>query len=61
MVDKRLLALLVCPLCKGELEYHPQEPALICRFDRRAFPIRKNIPVLLEEEARVLREEERFR
>jgi uncharacterized protein YbaR (Trm112 family) len=51
-VDKKLLDILVCPLCKGKLLLKQDE--LICRFDRLAYPIRDGIPVMLEEEARVL-------
>jgi uncharacterized protein YbaR (Trm112 family) len=49
-VDKKLLAILVCPLCKGQLLLKNKE--LICRFDRLAYPIRDDIPVILEQEAR---------
>lgn len=51
-MDKRLLSILVCPLCKGKLVLH--QDALICRFDRLAYPIRDGIPVMLEGEARIL-------
>jgi len=56
-VDKRLLDLLVCPLCKGKLLY--KKPELICRFDRLAYPIRDDIPVMLENEARLISLEEK--
>jgi uncharacterized protein YbaR (Trm112 family) len=56
-MDKRLLEILVCPLCKGALLVHKTE--LICRFDRLAYPIRDGIPVMLEQEARVLSLEEK--
>ncbi|WP_100657143.1 Trm112 family protein [Alteromonas flava] len=49
--DKQLLDVLACPVCKGKLLYRSAEERLICRFDRLAFPIRENIPVLLENEA----------
>jgi uncharacterized protein len=49
-VDKKLLAMLACPLCKGTLLLKKDE--LICRFDRLAYPIRDGIPVMLEQEAR---------
>jgi uncharacterized protein YbaR (Trm112 family) len=55
-IDKRLIELLVCPLCKGPLELlrdEQQRPLeLACRADRLAFPIRDGIPVMLEGEAR---------
>lgn len=56
-MDKKLLDILVCPLCKGRLVLKGQE--LICRFDRLAYPIRDGIPVMLEGEARVLSLEEK--
>jgi uncharacterized protein YbaR (Trm112 family) len=57
-MDTRLLQLLVCPICKGPLEYQrPPEherTELVCTADRLAFPVRDGIPVMLESEARVL-------
>lgn len=46
-----LLEILVCPKCKGELEYREQEDALICHRDRLRYPIRDGIPVMLVDEA----------
>ncbi|MDX2164280.1 MAG: Trm112 family protein [Gammaproteobacteria bacterium] len=51
-MDKKLLGILVCPLCKGELIYKKDKQELICKFDKLAYPIRDEIPVMLEEEAR---------
>lgn len=56
-MDKRLLELMVCPLCKGRLLLKKDE--LICRFDRLAYPVRDGIPVMLENEARVISLEEK--
>ena len=56
-MDKKLLAILVCPLCKGKLLLKDKE--LICRFDRLAYPIRDGIPVMLEPEARRVSLEEK--
>ena len=56
-MDKKLLAMLVCPVCKGALLLKGNE--LICRFDRFAYPIRDGIPVMLENEARHLSLEEK--
>ena len=53
-MDKKLLEILVCPLCKGPLEYDRKAEELICKPDRLAFPIRDGIPVMLEDEARKL-------
>lgn len=56
MLDKKLLAIIVCPICKADLEYDKENNELICRNDKLAFPIKDDIPVMLEEEARVLEE-----
>lgn len=56
-MDRRLLEILVCPLCKGKLLKKNDE--LICRFDRLAFPIRDGIPVMLEQEGRFISLEEK--
>lgn len=53
-LDKKLLSILVCPLCKGNLEYDRKADELICKADRLAYPIRDDIPVMLESEARSL-------
>lgn len=53
-MDKKLLDILVCPLCKGKLVYDKKAQELICKADRLAFPITDGIPVMLEEEARQL-------
>lgn len=57
-MDKRLLDLLVCPVTKGPLIYDKARNELISRAARLAFPIRDDIPIMLEEEARELTEEE---
>lgn len=57
-MDKKLLDILVCPVCKGPLRYDKARAELICRADRLAYPIRDDIPVMLEDEARRLGEEE---
>lgn len=54
MLDQKLLAILVCPICKAKLEYEKEHNELVCVNDKLAFPIRDGIPVMLEEEARVL-------
>ena len=59
-MDKKLLSILVCPVCKGELRYDKTRQELICRADGMAFPIRDGIPGLLEREARTLTTEERL-
>lgn len=57
-MDARLLEILVCPLCKGPLDYLRESRELACKADRLAFPVRDGIPVMLEEEARQLAAEE---
>lgn len=56
-MDKKLLEILVCPICKGSLEYNKKQAELVCKADRLAFPVRDGIPVMLEEEARTITEE----
>jgi len=51
-MDKKLLDILACPLCKGPLVYREADRELVCRGDRLAFPVRDDVPVMLEEEAR---------
>lgn len=53
-MDKHLLEILVCPVCKGKLVYDKKNAELICKGDRLAYPIRDGIPVMLVEEAREL-------
>lgn len=53
-MDTRLLDILACPICKGTLQYRREERVLVCRLDRLAYPIRDEVPVMLEEEARQL-------
>ena len=57
-MDRKLLDILVCPLCKSPLVYKKEVNELICKVDRLAYPIRDDIPVMLEEEARQLAAEE---
>lgn len=57
-MDAKLLEILVCPLCKGPLVHKKVEWELICRPCRLAYPIRDDIPVMLEDEARKLPAEE---
>ena len=57
-MDKKLLDILVCPICKGPLVYKKSDKELICKPDRLAYPIRDDIPVMLEDEARPLAADE---
>ncbi len=53
-MDAKLLEILVCPVCKGPLDYQKPAQELICHADRLAYPIKDGIPVMLEDEARKL-------
>jgi uncharacterized protein YbaR (Trm112 family) len=57
-MDKKLLDILACPICKGPLVYRKTEQELVCKADRLAYPIRDGIPVMLEDEARTLAADE---
>ena len=57
-MDAKLLDILVCPITKGALVYDREKQELVSRAARLAYPIRDGIPVMLEEEARKLSEEE---
>jgi len=57
-VDARLLEILVCPRTKTSLIYDKTRQELISRAARLAFPIRDGIPIMLEEEARTLDDDE---
>ena len=59
MLDKKLLSILVCPSCKGNLHYDKIANELICKGDALAYPIRDDVPVMLTNEARKLSVEER--
>lgn len=51
MLDKKLLDILVCPKCKGDLEYDKNKDRLICHKCKLAYPIKDDIPVMLIDEA----------
>jgi uncharacterized protein len=57
-MDTRLLELLVCPVTKGPLTYDREKQELISHSARLAYPVRDGIPILLENEARTLTDEE---
>ena len=57
-MDGKLLEILVCPVCKGDLVYKKDAQELICKADRLAYPVRDDIPVMLEVEARRISLEE---
>jgi uncharacterized protein YbaR (Trm112 family) len=59
-MDKQLAAMLVCPNCKGQLKLDKEAQELLCTFDGLAFPVRDGVPVMLEQEARKMGEEEKL-
>lgn len=59
MIDEKLLSILVCPVSKAPLEYNREKQELICYASGLAYPIRDDIPVMLESEARQLTLEEK--
>ncbi len=57
-MDTKLLELLVCPVTKGPLTWDAAKQELVSRSARLAYPVRDGIPVMLEDEARTLSDEE---
>jgi len=57
-MDKKLLDILVCPVCKAPLVYDDTNNELVCRAERLAYPVRDDVPVMIEEEARSMSAEE---
>lgn len=57
-MDAKLLQILVCPVTKGPLTYNRATNELISKSARLAYPIKDGIPVMLEDEARKLAEDE---
>ena len=58
MLDKKLLEILACPICKGELHYDKNAQELVCAVDKLAFPVRDGVPVMLTAEARAMSSDE---
>ena len=50
-VPRQLLEILVCPKCRGELEYREPESALLCKQCRLKYPVRDGIPIMLIDES----------
>ena len=57
-MDSKLLELLVCPVTKGHLDWDKERQELLSRSARLAYPVRNGIPILLENEARAISDEE---
>jgi uncharacterized protein YbaR (Trm112 family) len=50
-LSPQLLSILVCPKCKGELDYREQEASLVCPVCKLRYPVRDDIPIMLIDEA----------
>ncbi len=59
-MDKNLLKILVCPVTKGPLIYKKDQNELISKSAKLAYPIKDGIPILLESEARILKDNEDY-
>jgi len=59
-MDKNLLKILVCPVTKGPLIYKKDQNELISKSAKLAYPIKDGVPILLESEARILKDNEDY-
>ena len=50
-MNRKLLEILACPICKAEIDYKKNEKLLICHKCKVGYPIRSGIPVMIPEEA----------
>ena len=57
-INSQLLDILVCPVTKGPLIYDKEKQELVSKSARLAYPIKDDIPIMLEDEARPLTEDE---
>ncbi|MDP0563443.1 MAG: Trm112 family protein [Candidatus Endonucleobacter sp. (ex Gigantidas childressi)] len=60
-MEKKLFEILACPLCKSDVKYQKELEELVCRPCGMAYPVRDDIPVMLEGEARTLTIDERLK
>jgi hypothetical protein len=51
MIDTKLLDILACPVCKGDIEYDAKNEKIICTECSRRYPVKDGIPVMLADEA----------
>jgi len=58
MINSKLLDILVCPICKSQLIFNKTTNELICKFDRLAYPIKDDIPIMLENQARQIEDQD---
>jgi uncharacterized protein len=54
-LNSKIIDIIACPICKGKLIYDKTEQELICNFDKLAFPIKNNIPIMIIDRARKYR------
>ncbi len=57
-LSKELLEILVCPKCKGKLEYRENEDRLICMTCELGYPVKDDIPIMIVDQAHTLSEQE---
>lgn len=50
-LSQQLLGILVCPKCKGALDYRESDPSLVCNACQLRYPVRDDIPIMLIDEA----------
>jgi uncharacterized protein len=53
MIDTKLLEILACPACHGDVEYNMKEEKIICIECNRRYPVKDGIPVMLVDEAEI--------
>jgi uncharacterized protein YbaR (Trm112 family) len=50
-LDTRLLEILVCPECKGKLEYLTEDCRLLCHQCKLSYKVEDDIPIMLPDQA----------
>ncbi len=51
MIDTKLLDVLACPACKGDVEYDAKQEIITCTECAKKYPVKDGIPVMIIEEA----------
>lgn len=51
MLDEKLLEILACPKCKGDLDYDKENNKLVCNNCRLIYRVEDDIPIMLIDEA----------
>ena len=57
-LNPEILDVIVCPVCKGKLQYDKNAKVLICKFDKLKFSIKDGTPIMIENEAKPLNKED---